>query len=300
MKYLLTVSVCFFLSSLSEELPRRRGRTPPIIWVTGVWSAGSVESKRMRGNMQASLLQSGWGQQIASERFGPFAPPDAEIRYLDNRQMARSVKAISERLSKAGVVTDAFQAFTNLRPGAYRADLWRYMVLWDEGGVYLDMNIRLLQPLSSWINFDSDDLVLIKDLGYQSYWNAMMAASPRDVRVELLIKEVVRRIKDHEYGKSTLDITGPQVLYQITSSRHPVVQYQFTGEEVVSMKGPTRIARKDQALHLNVNHPRTYYASLWDNHEVYCDEPGPPGLCSNNAEFPSIPLRSAWTSFHFT
>ena len=128
------------------------------------------------------------------------------------------------------MVTNAFQAFTNLRPGDQRADLWRYMVLWDEGGVYLDMHIRLLQPLSSWINFDSDDLVLVKDLGYESYWNALMAASPKDVRLELLIKEVVRRIKDHEYGKSTLDVTGPQVLYQITSSQHPIVQYQFNGQ----------------------------------------------------------------------
>ena len=49
----------------------------------------------MRGNLQASLLQSGWGQQIASERFGPLRHLTPRFAIWTNRQMARSVKAIS-------------------------------------------------------------------------------------------------------------------------------------------------------------------------------------------------------------
>jgi mannosyltransferase OCH1-like enzyme len=33
-------------------------------------------------------------------------------------------------------------AFDKLKPGAYKADLWRYCVLYIHGGIYLDINFR--------------------------------------------------------------------------------------------------------------------------------------------------------------
>ena len=38
-------------------------------------------------------------------------------------------------------------AYDQLIPGAYQADLWRYCVLYIEGGVYADIKLSLLLPL---------------------------------------------------------------------------------------------------------------------------------------------------------
>ena len=155
----------------------------------------------MRSNLRpglskaaVSLLQQ-WSvaRDVVSARFAQHLPSDADIRYLTDSDMDHSAKKISQRLAEAGVVRDAYAAYNNLRPPAYRADLWRYMALWDEGGVYLDMNIRLLAPLATWVNFKNDTLVMVEDRPKGCYWTAMMAAAPRQRPLEELIREVVTR-----------------------------------------------------------------------------------------------------------
>lgn len=51
-----------------------------------------------------------------------------------------------------------------LRPVAYRSDLWRAMGVWDTGGLYLDHKMVLTLPLSDWANLTNpDEIVLPKD-----------------------------------------------------------------------------------------------------------------------------------------
>ena len=42
----------------------------------------------------------------------------------------------SRDLRAAGVESGVYSAFRALRPGAFRADLWRYIMLWAHGGMY--------------------------------------------------------------------------------------------------------------------------------------------------------------------
>ena len=52
-------------------------------------------------------------------------------------------------LAAAGV-PGAAKAFETLRPGAFKADLWRYAILWGCGGIYVDSKMRLV---SDWADF---------------------------------------------------------------------------------------------------------------------------------------------------
>eukprot|EP00450_Noctiluca_scintillans_P006836 CAMPEP_0194506418 /NCGR_PEP_ID=MMETSP0253-20130528/34918_1 /TAXON_ID=2966 /ORGANISM="Noctiluca scintillans" /LENGTH=314 /DNA_ID=CAMNT_0039349161 /DNA_START=1 /DNA_END=945 /DNA_ORIENTATION=+ len=261
------------------------GGIPNIIWVTGPWDDHSREAAQMRGNLRLStflrtkLETKLTAQSFAVRRFASVAPPDASFRYLDNEDMDRSAQEISHRLAQAGVVPDAYAAFSLLRPAAFRADLWRYMVLWDSGGVYLDMNLELSTPLSAWIDFEKDDLVLVKDHCGSAYWNAMMASAPRRRPLELVIQEVVRRIEKRSYGRNPLDVTGPVVLYSATHAEHPKVEYEWDGERVLDLATHlTQIASKDSELH-HRDSQLTHYDSLWRGSAAFCDEAGPPGMC---------------------
>ena len=279
------VFVVFVLLRVSVGAANLLGGIPNIIWVTGPWDDHSEEAAHMRGNLRVkrflrTKLQAKLAaQSFAARRFASVAPPNASFRYLDNDDMDRSAQEISHRLAQAAVAQDVYAAFNLLRPAAFRADLWRYMVLWDSGGVYLDMNLRLTTPLSAWIDFERDDLVLVHDHCGSAYWNAMMASAPRSRPLELVIQEVVRRIEKRSYGKNPLDVTGPLVLYSETHAEHPKVEFEWDGKRVLDVATHrTQIASKDSELHYSGNQ-LTHYDSLWHGHAAFCDEAGPPGMC---------------------
>merc|ERR1712060_125602 len=89
--------------------------------------------------------------------------PDTEFRYYDYEHVDASAKRGAFELEKHGV-DGAFQAYKNLRPYAYRSDLWRYMALWDHGGIYLDAKVLLNAPLSTWVDQDNDGFACCNDL----------------------------------------------------------------------------------------------------------------------------------------
>merc|ERR1719161_2751193 len=152
--------------------------------------------------------------------------------------MEESVYKLSKMLKDRGVTDYAFSAYSNLSPGAYRADLWRYMVLWAEGGVYL----------------------------------------------EGVIKGVVERIRNHQYGRSPIDVTGPQALYQELEKQGPEYKkhlrcdLKFTPPikherygHLENKKGKRLHTTKDNLLH-HFWKDSVHYGYLWSNHLVYCDE----------------------------
>ena len=52
-----------------------------------------------------------------------------------------------------------YAAYMRLTPGAARADLWRYCVLWVRGGIYADADCRCLVPLDEWVGAETQLLV---------------------------------------------------------------------------------------------------------------------------------------------
>ena len=44
------------------------------------------------------------------------------------------------------------EAYLKLKEGAFRADLWRYCILYEFGGVYVDVDAVCLAPLNDFIN----------------------------------------------------------------------------------------------------------------------------------------------------
>jgi mannosyltransferase OCH1-like enzyme len=53
---------------------------------------------------------------------------------------------ISSDLELLGI-PGAYEAFKMLRPRAYRSDLWRWMILWKYGGIYIDLKIGFFDDL---------------------------------------------------------------------------------------------------------------------------------------------------------
>eukprot|EP00747_Dinoflagellata_sp_TGD_P137321 gnl/TRDRNA2_/TRDRNA2_175668_c0_seq50.p1 gnl/TRDRNA2_/TRDRNA2_175668_c0~~gnl/TRDRNA2_/TRDRNA2_175668_c0_seq50.p1 ORF type:complete len:356 (-),score=21.15 gnl/TRDRNA2_/TRDRNA2_175668_c0_seq50:280-1347(-) len=237
----------------------------------------------------------------AISRFQEWAPPGTVFDYYTDADMKESVRQLSKELELAGIEGKAFDAFNNLRPAAFRSDLWRLMVLWSRGGVYLDMNIELKDRLASWINFKDDRLVLLKDAGVGdrgAFWNAMMASTPKSPLIAEMLRKVVQNINGHYYGDDPLSITGPIAIYEALEGKRRDtddggklrMEYAFNSKGNLKVTDILThqhiIAVKDPSLH-HAQDPQTHYSPMWHNHQVYCDEntqsaSTPQGMCEQH------------------
>jgi mannosyltransferase OCH1-like enzyme len=270
---------------------------PTVIWVTGKWSMDSPETAAISQNFNDAILVKKQKKQkrrekaAVKQRFASMSPEGTKVYYFTDEDMTKSVAQISPMLENKNVTDasrSALNAYHNLRPGAFRADLWRCMILWAYGGVYLDSNLRLTQKLEKWINFTSDELVLVDDTGAKdpAYWNAMMAVSPRSVYMEYAIRSIVDNVHAHFYGNDPLAVTGPIALFNALEG-HPEyrehlrleLKWGGAGSAVVNGYGEI-MAVKDEGLHETVR--TTYYPIMWNEKHIYCDDPAPvdaPGMC---------------------
>jgi hypothetical protein len=93
------------------------------------------------------------------------------------------------------------QAYDALRPGAFKADLFRYCVLLIHGGVYADVDILLESNLDKAIPPDVAFMVPIDEPGTpvnkrMCLWNGFIAASPGHPYLAKAIETVVNQVRN--------------------------------------------------------------------------------------------------------
>jgi len=110
---------------------------------------------------------------------------------------------------------DVVDAYNSLIPGAFKADLWRYCMLYVEGGVYCDIKSICKMPLNKSIH-PEDDCILTIDRAPRDIYNAFFCSIPNNPLLKLTIESCVDMIKNKSYGVNMLDITGPARFGDIT------------------------------------------------------------------------------------
>jgi hypothetical protein len=112
--------------------------------------------------------------------------------------------------------TRVLNAYDMLIPGAFKADLWRYCVLYINGGVYIDSAMVDIVPLREIIKPDDSFIVPI-DTDIDSFrpfglYNAFMCSTPKHPLLARVIDIVVENVESRYYGERDLAITGPIAL----------------------------------------------------------------------------------------
>ena len=109
------------------------------------------------------------------------------------------------------------QAYDALIPGAYKADLFRYMVLMREGGIYADVDVMLDASLDTFITptmslFTPRDAVAEYAEGQYCLWNGLIGAAPGHqvmIRaVERLVNLILNRADALDLEKQVAEKTG--------------------------------------------------------------------------------------------
>lgn len=107
------------------------------------------------------------------------------------------------------------KCYDKIIPTAYKADLWRYAVIYQNGGIYSDLATKIYTDLTD--HFEDVDLALGIDgpaipqlpVGLFSLQCAFFGASPRNAFLNFVLEEACEKIICNYYGRSPIDITGP-------------------------------------------------------------------------------------------
>ena len=171
-------------------------------------------------------------------------------------------------------------AYDRLVPGAYKADLWRYCVLYIHGGVYLDIKMRCVGDFRLIEIVDKEHYV--KDMQSISIephsfgiYNAVMIQKKKNPFLMECIQQVVKNVNDNVYGFSPLYPTGPGMLGDLYSKykydyRLPDMDMYLVEHVNIVYKERMILEHYPEYRKEQLNTQKdSHYSVLWNEQSIY-------------------------------
>lgn len=109
-----------------------------------------------------------------------------------------------------------YNAYTRIKPGALKADLWRYCILYEFGGFYIDIDMVSLNGLDRFISKDIDFVSPIDlnlgDLEYHNIFNAFIGCIPKHPIMKNAIDIIINYVEEEVLPYNIMNFTGPGCL----------------------------------------------------------------------------------------
>lgn len=130
--------------------------------------------------------------------------PTFEVRIVDDAGQRELIARHFE--------PEVLAAYDSLIPGAYKADLWRYCVLYVHGGFYADIKYtadrRSEVSLEQLLSDGREHLMRDRFFGgCKGVYNGVMAMKPGSPFLRAAIDTVVENVRRKYYGPSALDVS---------------------------------------------------------------------------------------------
>jgi mannosyltransferase OCH1-like enzyme len=114
---------------------------------------------------------------------------------------------------------EVVNAYNTLLPGAYKADLWRYCVLYIHGGVYIDIKYQCVDGFKFIHIMDREHFVLERPNHWKpetyGIYNALIISKPGNPLLLKSIEDIVQNTQTNYYGFNALYPTGPGLLGEL-------------------------------------------------------------------------------------
>ena len=111
---------------------------------------------------------------------------------------------------------DVLNAYNSLIPCSYKSDLWRFCVLYINGGVYLDIKIKCVNGFKL-ISLTEKEFFTRDRIEY-SVITGLIITLPKNEILLKCINQIVENVKNKYYGNCALLPTGPRLLGQFFST----------------------------------------------------------------------------------
>ena len=109
-----------------------------------LWKWNNKHMEGMENNISNSVIPLHIYQTWHSKKLPPKMRECVEKLKKDNPEFKHHLydDSMCRKYIKQNYSKDVLDAFDKLVPGAYKADLWRYCILYKEGGIYLDIKFQ--------------------------------------------------------------------------------------------------------------------------------------------------------------
>lgn len=170
--------------------------------------------------------------------------------------------------------SSVLNAFDSLIPGAYKADLWRYCILYKNGGVYLDIKYAPVNGFKFINLMEKEHWVL--DMDKNGIYNALIVCKPNNEILLRAINKVVENVKNRFYGSNCLHPTGPIMLAEFFTQSdknnfdmyHDI--YQSIENRFVFFNGYIIFKNYNDYLNEQRNNEKIgHYSGLWGSRNIY-------------------------------
>lgn len=206
--------------------------------------------------------------------------PGFELEYYSDKD--------SRMFIKNNFNQDVLDAYDKLKPGAYKADLFRYSILYKRGGIYSDLSQTIMIPIENIIDLENDNLYLVEDRPQTNFRGpnkgmlvegiqiSFMGTRPKNKIYLDAINEIVINTKNNFYGGNPLSPTGPHLFKRILNKydgdykieleeNGKQLVYKNTGELAIINRTKNHYRVNLNNAYVNKNH----YSYLWAINDIY-------------------------------
>ena len=172
---------------------------------------------------------------------------------------------------------EVLYSYDTLIPGAFKADLWRYCILYKLGGIYLDIKYKCVNgfkfiTLTGEEHFVRDRYEMLNRL---AIYNALMICQPGNQILLKCIKKVVENVRNRYYGSSGLHITGPLMMIEFFTPNEKqklkiLYHYDEGGYYYIVYKRKKILMIYPEYRTEQVKHEKNkHYSILWGQNKIY-------------------------------
>lgn len=162
---------------------------------------------------------------------------------------------------------DTLDAYDKLLPGAFKADLFRYCILFMYGGIYLDIKYA---PVNEFC-FDTliDKSHFVMDMDKDGIYNALMICKAKEPILLNCIHKIIHNVKHNYYGNHPLEVTGPKMMKQFIYFKNSMIDLNhYCNPRVIVYKNTVLL--KEYSTYRSLI--RESYADMWKEKNIYSND----------------------------
>ena len=165
-------------------------------------------------------------------------------------------------------------AFDKIKPGAFKADLWRYCILYKYGGIYLDIKYNCINNFK--LIYLTDQEYYVKDIDYSNektgIYNALLISSPNNQILLNCINDIVYNCMNNNIGKNPLEFSGPDLMAKYFE-QSDIIKFNLKlykdGKTILYNKVPVLQVYNNYRKEQKKYQKNTYYSILWKNKNIF-------------------------------
>ena len=205
------------VNNFSEHL-LKKNQTICSPFVKGSFTFTEIKNRtgqvKWKGNIPQSLFQTHERRTVPENMAKEMksvmdSAPGASYTFYDAEERRKYIKAH---------YPSAVKPYDSLLPGAYKCDIFRYIRLYVEGGVYLDSPYSVSPKRTMFgdvINKNDEfvtawDISTVRDRNY-----GFIASIPKHPILHELLETTLRHVRKQDYLDTALSITGPVMMGRV-------------------------------------------------------------------------------------